>query len=257
YHGWSYALDGHLIGTPEFEGVQDFRREEQVLPRFPVDTWSGLVFVNLNPSARPLSETVGDLPELLRRDLPSMDRAARKEWTIRCNWKVYVDNYLEGYHIPVVHPGLMQELDYARYRTETGGMYSVQRAPLKQTAPGRLRKEKKELDDEAQYFWIFPNLMLNVYADNFSTNLILPIGHDQTLTIFEWFFGDPRDPVVRETVRQTIEFSDEIQREDIAICEAVQRGLRSRTYDRGRYSVKRESGVHHFHTLLARALREP
>ena len=68
--------------------------------------------------------------------------------------------------------------------------------------------------------------------------------------------ADPDAPAVRETIRQTVEFSDEIQLQDIAICEAVQKGLKSRTYDRGRFSVRRENGVHHFHSLLARALRE-
>jgi len=98
--------------------------------------------------------------------------------------------------------------------------------------------------------------MLNVYADNFSTNLILPISQERTLTIFEWFFRYPEVAAVREKIRQTIEFSDEIQREDIAICEAVQKGLRSRTYQSGRYSVRRESGVHHFHGLLTSSLRQ-
>jgi choline monooxygenase len=98
--------------------------------------------------------------------------------------------------------------------------------------------------------------MLNVYPDNFSTNLILPLGHERTSTVFEWFFRDPQGPGVDETIRRTVEFSDEIQLQDIAICEAVQKGLKSRTYDRGRYSVRRENGVHHFHSLVARALRE-
>jgi choline monooxygenase len=167
-----------------------------------------------------------------------------------------VDNYLEGYHIPIVHPGLMQELDYSRYRTETKGAYSVQQAPLSETARGRLRKDADASVNDAQFFWIFPNLMLNVYSDNFSTNLILPITHETTLTIFEWFFQDPGTAVVGERIRQTVEFSDEVQREDIAICEAVQKGLRSRTYQSGRYSVRRESGVHHFHSLLSRCLRQ-
>ncbi len=257
YHGWSYALDGRLIGTPEFEGVEDFRKEDQSLPQFRLDTWLGLVFVNLDSSARSLAETLEDLPATLApRDPVSKRLAARREWVLQCNWKVYVDNYLEGYHIPIVHPGLMQELDYARYRTETKGVYSLQHAPIKETASGRLRRDKEAPEDEAQYFWIFPNLMLNVYWDNFSTNFVLPISHERTLTVFEWFFRDPESPGVRETVRQTVEFSDEIQREDVAICEAVQKGLKSRTYKRGRYSVRRESGVHHFHSLLARSLRD-
>jgi choline monooxygenase len=256
YHGWRYALDGRLLATPEFDGVENFRKEEQTLPQFPVDSWLGLIFVNADSAARSLAETIGDLAERLApRRLASMRLTARKEWTLRCNWKVYVDNYLEGYHIPIVHPGLMQELDYARYRTETRDAYSVQHAPLKKSAPGRLRRGHGAAADEAQYFWIFPNLMLNVYPDNFSTNLILPLGHDRTLTIFEWFFPNPDRPEVREALRQTIELSDEIQREDIAICEAVHRGLRSQTYQSGRYSVSRESGLHHFHGLLIRALR--
>jgi choline monooxygenase len=257
YHGWTYSLDGQLIGTPEFEGVEDFRKEDHALPRFPVESWLGLVFVNLDPSARSLAETTSELEASFPlKGLSSMSWAARKAWTIECNWKVYVDNYLEGYHIPIVHPGLMQELDYSRYQTETKGVYSVQHSPLKGTAPGRLRKDETAAANDAQFVWIFPNLMLNVYADNFSTNLILPIDHQRTLTIFEWFFRDPATPTVRDKIRQTVEFSDEIQREDVAICEAVQRGLHSRTYQSGRYSVRRENGVHHFHGLLTACLRQ-
>ena len=99
--------------------------------------------------------------------------------------------------------------------------------------------------------------MLNVYPDNYSTNLIVPLGPERTLTIFEWYFRDLDRSEVQEALNRTIEFSDEIQREDIAICEAVQRGLRSRTYSSGQYSVKRENGVHHFHGLLANLLARP
>jgi choline monooxygenase len=123
---------------------------------------------------------------------------------------------------------------------------------VRASAPGKLRSGE---GDEAEYYWVFPNLMLNVYPDNFSTNVILPLGPERTMTIFEWFFRDPDDPAVRRTVEDTVAFSDEIQIEDVAICETVQRGLRSRTYDRGRYGVKRENGVHHFHRLYAAAMR--
>jgi len=70
------------------------------------------------------------------------------------------------------------------------------------------------------------------------------------LSFFEWFFHDADLEPVRERIRRAVAFSDEVQREDIFLCESVQRGLRSATYDRGRYSVKRENGVHHFHSLL-------
>jgi len=255
YHGWTYGLDGRLLATPEFEGVEDFRREDVRLPGFPVAAWVGLVFANLDAGAPPLAATLGELSGRLEGDgLGSMRFAFRREWTLDCNWKVYVDNYLEGYHIPVVHPSLMKELDYGAYRTEAFQNRVLQVSPIKGEG-GRLRTGPA--GGEAAYWWIWPNLMLNVYPDNFSTNLVLPIGAERTLTIFEWFFREPERPGVAAKVEETVAFSDEIQLEDIAICEAVQRGLRSRTYVRGRYSEKRESGVHRFHRLWAAAMESP
>jgi choline monooxygenase len=255
YHGWSYALDGRLANTPEFDGVEDFDRGSVRLPEFRVETWLGLVFVNLDAASPSLGESLGGLPEALAgRGLEEMRLAARKEWSLDCNWKTYVDNYLEGYHIPIVHPGLMKELDYARYETETSGSWSVQHSPITSRDDGRLRRDPAAEESDALYYWIFPNLMLNVYPDNFSTNLVVPISLARTLTVFEWFFRDPERSDVAETVRQTVLFSDEVQREDVAICEAVQKGLESRTYDVGRFSVRRESGVHHFHRLYSEAL---
>jgi choline monooxygenase len=252
YHGWTYGLDGRLLGTPEFEGVECWDRAANGLPEFRAEAWGPLVFVNLDAGAAPLAETLGDLASLVAdgRDLSAMRHAARKDWELGCNWKVYVDNYLEGYHIPVVHPSLHRELDYARYRTETKRFHSIQHAPLRPAA-SRLRPPERPEDDGAQFYWLFPNLMLNVYADNYSTNLIVPLGPERTLTVFEWYFLDPESREARAKLAETVEFSDEIQVEDIRICEAVQRGLRSRTYDRGRYSARRENGVHHFHGLLA------
>ncbi|MDQ3908171.1 MAG: Rieske 2Fe-2S domain-containing protein [Acidobacteriota bacterium] len=250
YHGWSYALDGRLLATPEWGGVEEFDRAEHALPQFRVETWGALVFVNLDGDAAPLSDALEDIPaRLAARDLSSMKFALRKDWLVECNWKVYVDNYLEGYHIPVVHPSLNRELDYAQYRTETKTLYSIQHAPVRRERATRIAAG--DGDDEAQYFWLFPNLMLNVYPDNYSTNLIVPLSEERTLTVFEWYFAAPDLESTREALRRTVEFSDEIQIEDIKICEAVQRGLRSRTYTQGRYCVKRENGVHHFHGLLA------
>ncbi|HYE76090.1 MAG TPA: SRPBCC family protein, partial [Blastocatellia bacterium] len=254
YHGWTYTLNGNLLGTPEFDGVENFNKETNCLPEFKVETWAGLVFVNLDRSATPLTDFLEDIPERIKHhDLSAMKFAARKDWYIDCNWKIYVDNYLEGYHIPIVHPELNRELDYNNYRTETKRYYSIQHSPIKQSTKGRLKVEGE--NTEAQYFWIFPNLMLNVYPDNFSTNLIVPLGPERTLTIFEWYFCNPELPETQERIQRTIEFSDEIQIEDIRICEAVQRNLHSRTYSQGRYSVKRENGVHHFHGLLNEFLK--
>jgi choline monooxygenase len=247
YHGWTWATDGTLISAPEFERVECFDRDLTRLPQFRVETWLGQMFVNLDSAAPPLREVLGNLAARVEESRYAGFRpVARKEWTIACNWKVYVDNYLEGYHIPIVHPGLFREIDYERYRTETARFFSIQHSPLRK--PKRIRTN--DPSDEAQFFWLFPNLMLNVYPDNFSTNLIVPLDERRTLTIFEWFFRDQPGKALADTVS----FSDEIQIEDIEICEAVQRGLESRTYDTGRYSVERENGVHHFHGLLAEFL---
>jgi choline monooxygenase len=226
------------------------------LPQFAVDVWNSLVFVNIDADCIPLGAYLEDLGSRLQgRDLSSMRFAERKDWFIDCNWKVYVDNYLEGYHIPIVHPSLNREIDYAAYHTETMRYSSIQHSPIREREGGRIRLTGETDSEEAQFFWIFPNLMLNVYPDNYSTNLIVPLGPERTLTVFEWYFRDPEREEVRKKLRETVEFSDEIQIEDIRICEAVQRGLRSSTYKAGRYSVKRENGVHHFHGLLSEFLR--
>jgi choline monooxygenase len=248
YHGWTYALDGRLNVTPEFAGVECFDRRSVVLPPFRIEEWNDLLFVNLDPNAPSLREFLGSMVEdMPQHDYSGFRLAARKNWELNCNWKVYVDNYLEGYHIPIVHPGLFRELDYPNYHTETKTNYSIQFAPTRK--PERIRTGGG--DDQIRYFWIYPNLMLNVYPDNFSTNLIVPLGPSRTLTIFEWYFRDPEKPAVSDAVRDTIAFSDEIQLEDIEICEAVQKGLQSSTYTSGRYSPQRENGVHHFHGLYA------
>ena len=252
YHGWTYALDGKLLTTPEMNGIEEFDRGAFCLPQFRVEQWHGLVFVNLDGDAISLRDFLGpDLFDHLgRRDNSDYRLAARKDWQLECNWKVYVDNYLEGYHIPIVHPSLFRELDYPKYWTETKQHYSIQHAPLKRA--DRIRTTAA--DDDVSYYWVYPNLMLNVYPDNFSTNLIVPLGPERTLTIFEWYFRDPEAPAVKNAIEETIAFSDEIQLEDIDICESVQDGLRSKTYDSGRYSPERENGVHHFHGLYARAM---
>ena len=258
YHGWTYTLDGRLIGTPDVEGVEFFDRSNMGMVPLRVETWEQFIFVNFDLDAEPLSVYLGRIPEQVRGfQFAGLQFAERRDYIIHCNWKVYVDNYLEGYHIPIAHPGLMREIDYAQYRTDTYRYYSEQFAPIRamktDDATERFYAPGKGLQ-QAVYFWVFPNLMLNVYPDNISTNLIVPLSHDKTLTIFEWFFHDAEDAKVQERIQRAIAFSDEVQQEDIGLCENVQRGLRSSTYDRGRYSVKRENGVHHFHMLLGEFL---
>jgi choline monooxygenase len=260
YHGWTYTLDGRLIGTPDVEGVEFFDRSSMGMVPLRVQTWEKFIFVNFAQNAEPLAAYLGEIPEQARGfQFDGLQFAERRDYVIDCNWKAYVDNYLEGYHIPIAHPGLMREIDYAQYRTDTYRYSSQQFAPIRAMKPSdageRFYAPGTGLQ-EALYFWIFPNLMLNIYPDNISTNVIVPLSVHKTLTIFEWFFHDVDSPKTRERIQKAVTFSDEVQQEDILLCENVQKGLRSATYDRGRYSVKRENGVHHFHKLLSEFLGE-
>jgi len=241
YHGWTYALDGTLLGTPEFDGVQDFDRAQYGLPALRVAAWGPLVFVNLDPAAAALEEVLGAIPQETLPFAPErLVLGERRDYLVRCNWKVYIDNYLEGYHVPVAHPGLFKELDYAGYRVETFPTYSKQHAPLRST--GSFGQ-----GGQALYYWIFPNWMLNLYPGNLQVNIVVPLEPERTLTVFEWYFPSADRP---EDIQRAIAFGDQVQREDIGLCEAVQTRLHSRTYDRGRFSVKRENGVHHFQGLV-------
>jgi choline monooxygenase len=252
YHAWTYALDGRLLGQPEFDGVENWNRSQVCLPQYQVEIWGPFVFVNLDTAAPALKEVLGAIPgEIAEMECPigSLRFSCRRDYVIECNWKVYIDNYLEGYHLPAAHPSLFRELDYAHYRVETFRYYSSQIAPIRAQSGEPRRYQFEDAKRSALYYWIFPNFMLNVYPDNLSSNIILPLGPNRTLTIFEWFsYGG-------EVAQATIDFSDEIQQEDIKICESVQKGLHSRSYSQGRFSVKRENGVHHFHGLLAEFLK--
>ncbi len=248
YHSWTYSLEGALLAEPEFDGVQNWNRAANGLPQFQAVTWGPFVFVNLTAGGPSLQEMLGLIPpEIAEFGCPfdQMRFSYRRDYVVNCNWKLYIDNYLEGYHIPAAHPGLLRELDYSQYKVETFRYYSSHLAPIKPVAGAEKRKyEFTDSSRSALYYWIFPNFMLNIYPDNLSSNIILPLGTDRTLTIFEWFgFGG-------EVSQATIDFSDEIQQEDVRLCESVQKGLPSRTYNQGRFSVKRENGVHHFHGLL-------
>lgn len=258
YHGWTYGLDGRLRACPEMEATEDFRKEDFGLVPIRVERWGPFVFANLDPHAPDLAEVLGAIPAEVAAagfDIEHMRLVERREYVVESNWKVYVDNYLEGYHLPIAHPQLFKELDYDAYRVEEFRYYSKQHAPIRALKPGEepgrdRRFVRAEGEDSALYYWVFPNTMFNIYPDNLSSNVILPLGADRTLTIFEWFFAEPGTGAGWESMQQGIAFSDQIQQEDIVLCEQVQRGLRSRAYDTGRFSALRENGVYHFQNLV-------
>jgi choline monooxygenase len=251
YHGWTYGLDGALLATPEFQGVEDFDRKDFGLTPVRLEEWSNLIFVNLDPDASPLSEALGELPTQLEKfAFQSMKFSERRTYDMNCNWKTYIDNYLEGYHLPSVHPSLNHEIDYNAYTVEPYPQHIRQWTPIRGAQQGDdapRRYPQSGNDITADYFWVFPNWMLNCYPDNVSLNIILPLGPERTLAIFEWYL--PEESLEREAAQKARSFSHEIQVEDVAICEIVQKNLHSRSYSQGRYSVKQEKGVYAFHQM--------
>jgi choline monooxygenase len=256
YHGWNYGLDGSLKGMPEFDGVKNFERRDNGLVPVKVDTWEAFVFVNLDPQAEPLSDFLGGL---VRRceplGLSRLHYFDGRTYDIACNWKVFVDNYLDGgYHVPHLHKGLSSVLDYKQYTIENEDRYCLQSSPMvsstEDAATGATRK-----GDRAWYFWQYPNLMINCYEGYMDTNLVVPVDVDHCRVVFDFYFADVSD-ARREYNTQSIAVGDRVQSEDLGICEDVQRGLKSRAYGAGRLSVRREAGEQLFHRLLAADLKK-
>src|SRR5271170_1683948 len=253
YHGWTYDLNGTLIGATEIEGVEGFRSEDFALAPVRVEEWFNFIFVNLDREARPLRENLAELPRQAGKfSFTGMKLFERRTYEMECNWKTYVDNYLEGYHLPSVHPGLNRELDYNAYVVEPHAEYVRQFSPIRGAQPGDTTPRRYQEASEnltTDYFWIFPNWMLNCYPDNVSLNVVLPLEAERSLAIFEWYL--PETEHSSAAAKASVEFSDQIQIEDVGICERVQKNLRSRSYSRGRFSVKQEKGVHAFHRMYA------
>jgi choline monooxygenase len=231
-------------------GIQNFEREDMSLVALRAEVWGPWVFVNADPDARPLSEQLGELTARLDRGgWDKLHFVDRRTWTLACNWKVYVDNYLDGgYHIPHMHPSLDAQLDMSSYRTDVFERFSIQTS-------GSAGGSHERIGEQAIYAWIYPNFMLNRYGPCLDTNYVMPLGHDRCQVLYEFYFLETEGEPARRFIEQSIEQAGVTQREDIAICESVQIGLGSSSYDRGRYAPRVETGEHHFHCLLASDLR--
>ncbi len=254
YHGRRFALDGRFHSMPEFEGAEGFPSDADHLPRIPFGEWGKFLFASLAP-AHPLDALLGAMRERcgwmpLRE--AALDPARTREYLIRANWALYCDNYLEGFHIPFIHGGLAGALDYASYRTELFPLSGLQVGAaadgadafdLPASSPDRGQRIA------AYYWWLYPNTMFNFYPWGVSINVVRPLAVDRTKVTFLPYVWD-----AARLERGAGAALDRVEREDEAIVESVQRGVRSRFYDRGRYSPKREQGVHHFHRLIVQSL---
>jgi choline monooxygenase len=236
YHGWTYSLEGALKSAPDLGSIRNFDR--QTMGLVPVDTavWKRWVLVRVSAGGAPAVE-------IANLDVSSFHWFERRTYTLRCNWKVFIDNYLDGgYHVPHLHKGLDRVLDYAEYQIELQDRWCLQWSPFTG-------------GDRARYYWIYPNFMINVYPAAMDTNLVIPRGPGETEVIFDFYFTDVSEQA-RAANNASVAASEEIQNEDVGICMSVQRGLASRAYVSGRLSVRREAGEHLFHRLLYEDLKQ-
>ena len=251
YHGWTYNLEGALILTPEFAGVANFDRAANGLVPVQTAVWQNWVFVKLDVwrSVTRRFSRQGSHWTFRTLEPGTIQWFERRHYTLNCNWKVFVDNYLDGgYHVPHIHGGLNSVLDYSNYKIETGERFCVQSSPIvPNVGEGKTAEVRK--GERAFYYWIYPNLMINIYDGVMDTNLVIPRGIDRTEVIFDYYFADVSEQARKHNLA-SIAVSEQIQAEDVAICESVQRGLNSRSYSTGRLSVRREAGEHLFHKLL-------
>lgn len=251
YHGWTYTLEGMLRGQPRFDRVELFDKRDFGLVPVGLAEWEGMLFARLEPGRdRPEKLLAPVHAKVAPGSLAAKAFHRRVTYDVACNWKVYVDNYLEGYHLPFVHPELCDLLDTAQYVTETFDRLSLQYSPFtgKETVYG-------SGGGEAYYYFLFPNFMLNILPGRLQTNLVVPVAHDRTRVVFDYYYDDVAGPGAAKRIGDDIAYSDRVQAEDIEICERVQAGLASRAYDRGRFSVEMEEGVHHFQSLIRKAYR--
>lgn len=255
YHGRRFALDGALISAPGFENCPNFPESQDDLRAASVHRWRELLFASLDPSAsfETFFGPVRSRIDALVPDTMSFDAPGSPHYEMNANWALYCDNYLEGFHIPYVHPGLNAALDWSLYRTDLFGHGSIQVASAK---PGELAFEPPKSHPDhglrvaAYYIWLFPGTMINVYPWGLSLNIVLPQGPHHTKVVYRRYVWDAARAGTGVGAGL-----DQVEHEDEAVVEACARGVQSRAYQAGRYAPQHERGVHHFHRLLVEASR--
>ncbi|MEO8276125.1 MAG: aromatic ring-hydroxylating dioxygenase subunit alpha [Thermoanaerobaculia bacterium] len=255
YHGRRFALDGRFLSMPEFEGVEGFPSAADSLPKVAFGRWHKFLFAALAP-AFPFAELVAEMEErlsFLPLDEAVLDPSRSRDYLVKANWALYCDNFLEGFHLPYVHAGLAAAIDYGSYRTELFRWTNLQVGAASGgeeifDLPAGHRDRGQKV--AAYWFWLFPNIMFSVYPWGVSVNVVKPLAVDRTKVSFLHYTWDPEK--LEASAGNNI---DRVEREDEAVVEAVQRGVRGRLYRRGRYSPLRETGVHHFHRILVEFLR--
>jgi choline monooxygenase len=256
YHGRRFGLDGRFVSMPEFREVENFPSEEDHLTELPLYQWGKWLFTSLNRDKHPgnhfqeMKARVDWMPFEQFYFRPELST----DYIINANWALYCENYLEGFHIPFVHAGLNAVIDYGNYSTELYPHACLQLGltkaedemvfDLPPTSPDHGKKVA------GYYFWVFPNLMFNFYPWGLSINVVQPLEIAKTKVSFLSYVWDENK--LRQGAGANLH---QVEMEDEDVVQNVQKGIRSRFYKHGRYSVRRESGTHHFHRLLAEYLK--
>jgi choline monooxygenase len=256
YHGRRFHLDGKFLSMPEFREVENFPSADDNLASLPLYQWGKLLFTSLsgtnNPSEyfKEMVERVSWMPLDELKFRPEYSR----DYIIDANWALYCENYLEGFHIPFVHAGLNAIIDYGNYTTELFPHSSLQLGLAKDDdisfdLPSHSKDYGKNI--AGYYFWVFPNMMFNFYPWGLSINIVRPLEVSKTKVSFISYVWDENK--LRQGAGANLH---QVEMEDEDVVQNVQKGIRSRFYKHGRYSVTRETGTHHFHQLLARFINQ-
>lgn len=261
YHGWTYGLDGSLIGAPHMEQA-GFARADYPLKRVALETWEGHIFLNFVPEPRPLAEQLGELPERFAAwRMEELRLHKRIVYNVAANWKLIVLNYNECLHCPLVHPTLNKLTDYlgADNRAPTpdyiGGSMGFRGSAETMSFGGiRRRAYLPGLSEEQRrivnYYAIFPNLLLSLHPDYMMLHTLWPKAVDRTEIVCEWHFHPDEMSKSGFEGDDAVEFWDLANREDWGISELSQLGISSRAYTPGPYS-KREELLHAFDRIAA------
>ena len=255
YHAWTYNLDGTLRAAPGMRDEQDFDPAAFSLVSLPVETWGPFIFVNPDRQAQPFAAVLGTLPALTDASgvrLGALRRRVRRTYDIAANWKVVLDNYLECYHCPVAHKGFTSLIDVNDYEVTEYEWFSTQGGAMKESARTGDVAGLYDVRGEVTagfYAYLWPNFTLNIYPGpgNVSLNLFVPLETHRTLAIYDYCFVDE---VSAEEERDFVRFIDQVQEEDVVLCESVQRGLRSGYFDQGKLMLRRENALRHFQRLV-------
>jgi choline monooxygenase len=261
YHAWTYDLDGTLRRAPRSEREPGFDPKAFSLLPVSVDVWGPFVFVNPDPHAAPLADTLADLPELVAESgvrLETLRFHSHHEWEAEINWKVALENYLECYHCAVAHPGFSKLIDVHpdAYELRLRPTYTSQIGPVRESAlqgNGKAPYVPRGEVKSSQFHHLWPNTTINIAPgpQNLSIERWVPTGPRTMVEVTDYFFGAD---VSREEIDEVLEFDNQVALEDLELVKSVQAGLDSGGVPQGRVMVESEQLIADFHRRVHDAL---